>query len=89
MGTETIYLWRVKTKLPERFGQRCKVLARGKMNSCLVQFEDGFKVLTSRNYVRREKRLGRKYVATDVRESQIKLATRRLETVQVELFTEL
>jgi hypothetical protein len=30
-------------------GQACAVLARGTMNSCLVQFQDGF---TSRNALR-------------------------------------
>jgi hypothetical protein len=33
-----------------RKGQRCLVLARGKMNSCLVKFEDdGYTMVTSRN----------------------------------------
>jgi hypothetical protein len=49
----TVYRWRVRTRLPERFGQLCRVLVRGGMNSCLVQFEDGYRVVTSRNYVRR------------------------------------
>jgi len=49
------YYWRVNTRLPERKGQVCKVLARGKMNNCLVQFEDGYKVITSRNFVRKVK----------------------------------
>ena len=35
------YTWFWKTKLPERKGQRCRVLAMGKMNSILVEFEDG------------------------------------------------
>ena len=49
------YMWRVKTRLPERFMTHCRVLARGRLNSCLVEFEDGFRVVTSRNYlVRRE-----------------------------------
>jgi hypothetical protein len=47
----TQYLWRVKTRLPERYLTPCKVLARGKMNTCLVEFEDGHRVTTSRNYV--------------------------------------
>lgn len=29
----SIYFWRVRTRLPERFGQHCKVLARGRMNT--------------------------------------------------------
>lgn len=49
------YFWRVRTRLPERFGERCRVLARGGMNSCLVEFADGYKVVTSRNYVRKVK----------------------------------
>jgi hypothetical protein len=32
-----------------RKGQICFVLARGKMNSCLVEFEDGYQMVTSRN----------------------------------------
>lgn len=52
----TLYYWRVRTRLPERFGERCYVLARGRMNSCLVKFvSDGYRVITSRNYVRKVK----------------------------------
>lgn len=50
---ELVYLWRVRTRLPDRFGQLCAVAARGAMNSCLVRFADGFEVITSRNYLRR------------------------------------
>jgi len=40
--------------LPERKGQRCRILVRAKrMNSVLVEFEDGFRVVTSRYAVRR------------------------------------
>lgn len=49
------YYWRVRTRLPERFGQFCRVLVRGGMNSALVEFTDGYKVVTSRNYVRKHK----------------------------------
>jgi hypothetical protein len=52
------YIWRVKTKFPERFGKPCRVLARGKMNSCEVEFEDGFRAITSRNYLRRRSNQG-------------------------------
>lgn len=48
-------VWFWKKKLPERKGQRCRVLAVGKKNSCLVEFEDGFQVLTSRYAVRKAK----------------------------------
>ena len=30
-----------------RKGQRCIVLARGTMNSCLVRFEDGYTMVTA------------------------------------------
>jgi hypothetical protein len=47
-------VWRVFTRFPERKGQRCRVLIRSRrMNSALVEFEDGLRVITSRNYVRR------------------------------------
>ncbi len=35
-----------------RKGQRCRVLVRGGMNSALVEFEDGYRVVTSRNALR-------------------------------------
>ena len=47
----TQYVWRVKTRLPERYKTPCRVIVRGRMNSCLVEFEDGYRVVTSRNYV--------------------------------------
>jgi hypothetical protein len=51
---EPIYRWRVRARLPVRFGTHCRVLARGKMNSALVQFiADGKRVITSRNYLRK------------------------------------
>jgi len=46
------HTWFWKSRLPERKGQPCKVLARGEMNSILVEFEDGYKVVTSRFAVR-------------------------------------
>jgi hypothetical protein len=48
------YTWFWKSRLPERKGQRCSILARGKMNSILVEFSDGFKVVTSRYAVRKK-----------------------------------
>ena len=32
-----------------RKGQRCVILARGTMNSCLVRFGDGYMMVTSHN----------------------------------------
>lgn len=36
-----------------RKGQHCRVLARGTMNSCWLEFEDGFQAVTSRNALRK------------------------------------
>ena len=47
------HYWRVRARLPERFGQLCRVLAVGRMNSALVEFADGYRAITSRYYVRR------------------------------------
>ena len=51
MGYDYVWFWRVR--LPERKGQLCRVLVRGKKNSVLVEFEDGYKVVTSRYAVRK------------------------------------
>ncbi len=37
----------------DRKGQTCRVLARGAMNSALVEFDDGFCAVISRNALRR------------------------------------
>lgn len=46
-----IYFW----NRMGRKGQRCRVLVRGKMNSCAIEFEYGFKAVTSRNALRKAK----------------------------------
>jgi hypothetical protein len=38
-----------------RKGQLCRVVARGTMNSRLVEFEDGYKMITSGNAIRKAK----------------------------------
>ncbi len=48
------HIWFWKAKLGERNGELCRVLCRGKLNSALVEFADGFRVVTSRYAVRRE-----------------------------------
>ena len=47
-----VFRWN-RPGLAGRKGQRCKVLARGKMNSCAIEFEDGFRAVVSRNALRR------------------------------------
>jgi hypothetical protein len=46
-------IWYWRSRLPERKGQACRILARGRLNTTLVEFEDGHKVITSRYAVRR------------------------------------
>lgn len=49
-----VYRWHWRARLLERHGQLLVVLVRGKMNSCMVEFlEDGHRVITSRNALRR------------------------------------
>lgn len=38
-----------------RKGQTCRVMARGSLNSCCIEFADGFKMITSRNALKRAK----------------------------------
>jgi len=49
------FVWTWKTRLPERRGMSHRVIARGKLNSCMVEFEDGERFVTSRNALRRRK----------------------------------
>lgn len=47
------YIWYWRKRLPERKNHACRILARGKMNSILIEFHDGQKVVTSRFAVRK------------------------------------
>ena len=47
MGSQQTYIYRWDRQ--RRKGQLCLVLARGAMNSCLIKFEDGYTMVTSRN----------------------------------------
>ena len=51
---EQLYRWHWRKRMPERFGQLFRLLARGTMNSCLIEFlSDGWRVVTSRNALRK------------------------------------
>lgn len=53
---EQLYRWRWRKVLPERHGQLFRLLARGTMNSALIEFlEDGRRYCTSRNALRKVK----------------------------------
>lgn len=47
------FRWRRLLGGQDRYGQPCRVLARGRMNSVQVEFPDGWCAITSRNAVRR------------------------------------
>jgi hypothetical protein len=52
------YIYRWGARYPrtlERKAQACRVIARGRMNSALVEFEDGFQAVVSRNALRKRK----------------------------------
>ena len=51
--SEQIYIYRWNRM--GRKGQACRVISRGKLNSCLVEFFDGHKAITSRNAIRKVK----------------------------------
>jgi len=51
-----IYRWGNNPKRASLKGRQCKVLARGALNSCLVQFENGQREVISRNALRRKER---------------------------------
>lgn len=48
-----LYLFRWGKYRPDLNGKLCRVLARGTMNSALVQFVSGEKVVVSRNALRK------------------------------------
>ena len=52
------FRWFWRARLPERHGQRLRVIARGRLNSCMVEFQDGARFITSRNALRKAARDG-------------------------------
>ena len=42
------HTWRWKNLLGERHGHLCRILTRGRNGNILVEFEDGYKVVTLR-----------------------------------------
>lgn len=47
------HYWRWRKYLGERYGQACRVVTIGTMNSALIEFEDGYRVVSSRYAVRK------------------------------------
>jgi hypothetical protein len=53
-----IYSWVPRGNMPgamSRKGERCRVLARGGMNSALIEFEDGYWAVIGRSALRKAK----------------------------------
>jgi hypothetical protein len=49
------HYWYWRSRLPERKGSACRVVVRSRrLGSVLVEFEDGFRIVTSRYAVRRQ-----------------------------------
>ena len=49
------YAWGNNDKRKGLKGKRCKVVFRGAMNSCLIEFENGQREVVSRNAIRKVK----------------------------------
>lgn len=47
------YAWKNNEKRATLFRRRLRVIARGRLNSALVEFEDGQREVVSRNAIRR------------------------------------
>jgi hypothetical protein len=47
------YAWRNNEKRATLYRHLCRVLARGKMNSCVIEFENGQREVISRNAIRK------------------------------------
>ena len=47
------HYWRIRKTLPERYGQPCRLVAVGRLNSALIEFGDGTRHVVSRFALRR------------------------------------
>lgn len=47
------YAWRNNEKRATLYGRRCVVICRGKMNSAMVEFENGQREVVSRSALRK------------------------------------
>lgn len=58
MSEEPTHYWRIRKTLPQRTGEPCRVVVRGRgpgPRNILVEFADGYRVVTHRHAVRRLK----------------------------------
>lgn len=54
-GTDHYYAWGNNQKRARLKGRPCKIIAHGKMNSRLIEFDDGRREVVSGNSIRRLK----------------------------------
>jgi hypothetical protein len=47
------HFWRLRCRLPERYGQHCRVLVRGKMGSIMIEFRDGVRHIVGWRSIRK------------------------------------
>lgn len=47
------FAWGNNSKRATMKGRRCAVICRGKLNSCMIEFEDGQREVVSRNSIRK------------------------------------
>lgn len=45
--------WKNNERRAQLYGRTCRMICRGTMNSCLLEFENGERVVTSRNAIRK------------------------------------
>jgi len=50
---EYYYAWKNNEKRETLYKRACRVVARGRMNSCLIEFDNGQRECVSRNAVKR------------------------------------
>ncbi len=53
MPAALAYRWVWKTRLAARRGQAFRLVCRGALNACMIEFGDGVRVITSRNALRK------------------------------------
>ena len=50
-----IFCWKNNPVRARFYKKKCRIVCRGTMNSCLLEFENGERIVTSRNSIRRIK----------------------------------
>ena len=50
-----VYRWKNNPERARFYGKPCRVVARGKLNTVLLEFEDGERLVTSGNSIRQRK----------------------------------